>query len=71
MLLIVLISPQAHSPREQQPKRTRDRGVVYSPLACTDDGDVAVLTSRTAFPTRERETERGECEHEPLLEHST
>lgn len=60
-----------HSPREQKPKRSRDRGVVYSPLACTDEGD-AGLTSRTAFPARMKETEIStECEHEPLLEHST
>ncbi|XP_047532266.1 furin-like protease 2 isoform X1 [Vanessa atalanta] len=49
--------------RSQQPQ-SRSKGAYYSPLACTDEGDVTVLGSRTTFPV-------SEYEQEPLLEHST
>ncbi|CAG9791010.1 unnamed protein product [Diatraea saccharalis] len=44
-------------------KRTRSRGVDYSPLACTDDSEV------TTLPSRSHCTREGS--HQPLLEHST
>ncbi|KAG7300344.1 Furin-like protease 2, partial [Plutella xylostella] len=63
LFLLVLLALQARSGR-RDPQSERAKGVVYSPLACADDADVAVLTSRTAFPTKDGE-------EESLLEHCT
>ncbi|KAH9629774.1 hypothetical protein HF086_009901 [Spodoptera exigua] len=65
LFITVLVVLQAHSPREQKTRKTSARGVEYSRLPCTDDVGVTVLTSCT---DQERPIE---CEHEPLLEHST
>ncbi|XP_063830138.1 furin-like protease 2 isoform X3 [Ostrinia nubilalis] len=61
VFLSVLFVLQMRTPR--QPK-SRSRGVVYSPLACTDEGDVAFLA--TTCPTKSPGPEQ-----KPLLEHST
>lgn len=69
LFFVVLMILQWRSPRD---KRTRTRGLVYSPLAYNDDGKVVVLAPHTAFPSSESRTEElHEHEDEPLLEHST
>ncbi|XP_047506706.1 furin-like protease 2 [Pieris napi] len=52
-------------------RRDSKQGAIYSPLACSDDGDVTVFASRTAVPVCERDSECLDHEHESLLEHST
>lgn len=56
----------------RQTVKRNNRGPVYSPLACTDDGEVAVLSSRTAFPAGGvSNDDPHQAENEPLLEHCT
>ncbi|KAM3965420.1 furin-like protease 2 isoform 1-T2 [Aphomia sociella] len=71
LFLAVLLVLQMRSPRESRLYSRSGRGAVYSPLACSDDGEIAVLHAHTAFPAREPQTDpKEEHEKEPLLEHS-
>ncbi|CAH2216138.1 jg22268 [Pararge aegeria aegeria] len=67
--LVVLSIMTVQLRRSRKQPEVRSHGAIYSPLACNDEGEVAVLGSRTTFLASEGEPERNE--HEPLLEHST
>ncbi|XP_034833385.1 furin-like protease 2 isoform X2 [Maniola hyperantus] len=67
--LLVLSVMMVQLRRSRQKPQVRSKGAIYSPLACNDERDVAVLGSRTTFLASDGEPERNE--HEPLLEHST